>query len=246
MSRGRAGASRIEPRQVEQLEAAAQAQAPPPACGARPRSGPPTRRSGRRRGSARAFRLGLEAQPGRVAGRRSARVGSSASERSCRTRSSPRRRSSSRPGVDQLPGGAQRHGHRVDAEVAAREVRVDPAGRTSGSAPGYGYDSARARATSTVHPLDRDSRGAEPIVLAELAAERPGERQVVAGDGQVESGPLVPEQGVAHGAPDRLEAVGAPRGLTHRLKPGRPAIRPARPSCRSISSSGVIRALSFA
>ena len=78
------------------------------------------------------------------------------------------------------------------------------------------------------------------VVLAELSAERPGERQVVADDDQVEVGPLVPEQGVAHGAPDEV-GVGVPRGLTHGLEAGQAGDRPARPS-RSISSSGVIRA----
>ena len=67
-------------------------------------------------------------------------------------------------------------------------------------------------------------------MLAELAAERPGERQVVAGDDQVEVGPLVPEQGVAHGAPDEV-GVGAPRGLTHGLEAG----QAGDPACEAVA-----------
>ena len=76
-------------------------------------------------------------------------------------------------------------------------------------------------------------------MLAELAAERPGERQVVADDDQVEVGPLVPEQGVAHGA--RRGRPGARAASRTALEAG----QAGDPACEAVAVDlelGVIRA----
>ena len=101
--------------------------------------------------------------------------------------------------------------------------------------------------TGDVHapPVERHRRGVEPVVRADLLAERPREREVVADDDHVEVGALVPEQRVAHRAADQI-GLGARGGVAHRPEARQPGDPASQAFAVDIELPGVIRGLSFA
>ena len=119
-------------------------------------------------------------------------------------------------GIDQLRVSAQRDRHRVEGEVAPREVRPERRRAARPAAlPGRGRSPRGLWRCRSRAPPELGLGGGEALVLDHLAAQRAGDPRGVALDDHVDVAAPAPEQQVPHRSPDQVGG-----GL-----PGRPAER---------------------
>ena len=117
-------------------------------------------------------------------------------------------------GIDELavPGRLQREGHRVDREVAAKEILLDagPLDRRQSGRRGIHLPARGDRVDVLALAVVDDRRPELSVGVtppAELARESASELDRVALDGNVDVEVRAAEQDVAHGAPNEVDAV---------------------------------------
>jgi hypothetical protein len=108
-------------------------------------------------------------------------------------------------GVDEDDVTHQRNGHRVDREVAPREVVLERRRRHRRERARVGVGLGAGAREVDLEFVELHGCGPEALVLGHLSTERGGEAgDVVLGD-EVDVGALRPEQEVANGAADEVD-----------------------------------------
>ena len=107
-------------------------------------------------------------------------------------------------GIDQLDLAPERERHRVDREVAARQIDADRRRRDLGQRPGPWVALAPGPRQVDLAAADRQRCGPEALVAAGLDAEPIEHRVELAVDGDVELGRLATAERVADSAADQV------------------------------------------
>ncbi len=111
-------------------------------------------------------------------------------------------------GIDQPWLPIQGHRHRVDREVAAAQVGLDPGGRLDhwkGAALQVALRSSGGDVDLV--PVELHLRGPEPLVRDDVSTELGRQLGGVPNDDEVDVGPAALEQEVAHGAANQVDGI---------------------------------------